>query len=82
MTPLPAAIQCCGSAGSYMLDHPLMAQALLNDLLGAALEHRPEYLVSSNIGCALHISAGLRDRGINLEVLHPIVLIARQLKIG
>ncbi|MDO9268574.1 MAG: (Fe-S)-binding protein [Methylobacter sp.] len=80
MTPLPAAIQCCGSAGSYMLDHPQMAQALLSDLLGAALEHPPEYLVSSNIGCALHISAGLRERGVALEVLHPITLIARQLK--
>ncbi len=78
--PLPAAIQCCGSAGSYMLDHPLMAQALLNDLLNAALEDQPEYLVSSNIGCALHISAGLRERGVVLEVLHPIALIARQLK--
>lgn len=80
MTPLPAAIQCCGSAGSYMLDHPQMAQALLSDLLAAALEHPPEYLVSSNIGCALHISAGLRERGVTLEVLHPVVLIARQLK--
>ncbi|TAK62660.1 (Fe-S)-binding protein [Methylobacter sp.] len=80
ITALPASIQCCGSAGSYMLDHPLMAQALLNDLLGAALEHSPEYLVSSNIGCALHISAGLRERGIALEVLHPVALIARQLK--
>jgi len=80
ITPLPAAIQCCGSAGSYMLDHPLMAQALLNDLLNAALEDQPEYLVSSNIGCALHISAGLRERGVVLEVLHPIALIARQLK--
>lgn len=80
--PLPAAIQCCGSAGSYMLDHPLMAQGLLGDLLGAALEHRPEYLVSSNIGCALHISAGLRERGIALEVLHPVTLIARQLKLS
>lgn len=80
MTSLPAAIQCCGSAGSYMLDHPQMAQALLSDLLEAALEHPPEYLVSSNIGCALHISAGLRERGVALEVLHPITLIARQLK--
>lgn len=80
MTPLPAAIQCCGSAGSYMLDHPQMAQALLNDLLNVALEDQPEYLVSSNIGCALHISAGLRERGVTLEVLHPITLIARQLK--
>ncbi len=80
MTPLPASIQCCGSAGSYMLDHPQMAQALLSDLLGVALKDQPEYLVSSNIGCALHISAGLRERGIALEVLHPITLIARQLK--
>jgi len=78
--PLPAAIQCCGSAGSYMLDHPQMSQALLNDLLNVALEDRPEYLVSSNIGCTLHISAGLRERGVALEVLHPITLIARQLK--
>lgn len=80
MAALPASVQCCGSAGSYMLDHPLMAQALLNDLLGTVLEHPPEYLVSSNIGCALHISAGLRERGITLEVLHPITLVARQLK--
>jgi len=80
MTPLPASIQCCGSAGSYMLDHPQMAQALLSDLLDVALKDQPEYLVSSNIGCALHISAGLRERGITLEVLHPITLIARQLK--
>jgi len=80
ITQLPAAIQCCGSAGSYMLDHPLMAQALLNDLLGAALEHSPNYLVSSNIGCALHIAAGLREQGVALEVLHPVALIARQLK--
>lgn len=80
MTQLPAAIQCCGSAGSYMLDHPRMAQALLSDLLAAALARQPGYLVSSNIGCALHIAAGLRERGIELEVLHPIALIARQLK--
>ena len=80
MTQLPATIQCCGSAGSYMLDHPHMAQALLNDLLAAASEQQSGYLVSSNIGCALHISAGLRERGAALEVLHPIALIARQLK--
>lgn len=80
--PLPAAIQCCGSAGSYMLEHPKMAQGLLSDLLGAALKNRPEYLVSSNIGCALHISAGLRERGIALKVLHPVTLIARQLKLS
>lgn len=80
ITALSASVQCCGSAGRYMLEHPQMAQALLSDLLAATLEHTPEYLVSSNIGCVLHISAGLREREVALEVLHPITLIARQLK--
>ena len=80
LTQLPTTTHCCGSAGSYMLDHSQMAEALLGDLLEVALAKQPEYLLSSNIGCALHIAAGLRERGITLEVLHPIVLIARQLK--
>jgi glycolate oxidase iron-sulfur subunit len=81
ITALPETIQCCGSAGSYMLRHPKMAQALLRDLLKAALKTQPDYLVSSNIGCALHIAAELRERGIMMEVVHPVVLIARQLKV-
>jgi glycolate oxidase iron-sulfur subunit len=77
---LPETIQCCGSAGSYMLKHPKMAQSLLGDLLDVVLKTQPDYLVSSNIGCALHVAAGLRERGIEMEVVHPIALIARQLK--
>lgn len=80
ITALPETLQCCGSAGSYMLEHPKMAQALLGDLLDAALTNQPAYLLSPNIGCALHIAAGLRKRGVKMEVIHPIVLIARQLK--
>jgi glycolate oxidase iron-sulfur subunit len=58
-----------------------MAQALLADLLEAAQETQPDYLVSSNMGCALHIAAGLRERGTGLEGVQPILLIARQLKV-
>lgn len=56
-----------------------MAQALLEGLLETALETRPDYLASSNIGCALHIAAGLRERGVKMDVIHPVALIARQL---
>jgi glycolate oxidase iron-sulfur subunit len=80
ISKLPDAIVCCGSAGSYMLEHSEMAQALLADVLDAAVITQARYLVSSNIGCALHIQAGLHERGITIEVLHPVVLIARQLK--
>lgn len=79
LAPLPDSVQCCGSAGSYMLDHPQTAKTLLDKVLDAALPEQPDVLVSSNIGCALHIAAGLRERGRALEVLHPIVLLARQL---
>jgi glycolate oxidase iron-sulfur subunit len=76
---LPDTIVCCGSAGSYMLEHSVMAEALLVDVLNAASTTQADYLVSSNIGCALHIAAGLQERGITMEVVHPVVLIARQL---
>lgn len=79
ISKLPDAIVCCGSAGSYMLEHLTMAQALLADVLDAAADTQARYLVSSNIGCTLHIQAGLQERGMIMEVLHPVVLIARQL---
>lgn len=77
ISPLPETIQCCGAAGSYSLRHDKMAKTLLNELLTTALETPSDYLVSSNIGCALHIAAGLRERGEKIEVIHPIVLLAR-----
>lgn len=76
---LPETVHCCVSAGSYMLKHPKMAQALLDKLLSTVLETQPDYLVSSNIGCLLHTGAGLRIRGIRMETIHPVVLFARQL---
>lgn len=79
ISSLPETTQCCGAAGSYSLRHDKMAQTLLNELLETALEKSIDYLVSSNIGCALHIAAGLRERGKDLTIIHPIVLLAKQL---
>lgn len=80
ISALPETQQCCGAAGSYSLRHDDMAKTLLNELLTTTLEKPTDYLVSSNIGCALHIAAGLRESGKKIEVIHPIVLISRCLK--
>ena len=77
---LPETTQCCGAAGSYSLRHEKMAQTLLDELLDATMAQPTDYLVSSNIGCALHIAAGLREKNHTIAVIHPIVLLARQLK--
>jgi glycolate oxidase iron-sulfur subunit len=78
--PLPTQIRCCGAAGSYMLEHPEMAGALRDDALDAVLAAEPRFLLTSNPGCAMHLRAGLKQRGRgDIEVLHPVTLLARQL---
>lgn len=73
-------VGCCGAAGSYMLTHPAAADALRKPLINAAHEQAVDILVTTNIGCALHLAAGLHDRGRSIEVLHPVTLLARQLR--
>ena len=70
---------CCGAAGSYFVTRPAMADALLEPALEAARRARPDRLVSSNVGCAMHLAAGLRRAGLTVRVSHPLELLAEQL---
>lgn len=72
--------QCCGAAGSYFLSEPEMADKLAEKKIAALRELKPEYLLSSNVGCALHLRAALTRDGLAVPVLHPVQLLARQLR--
>lgn len=73
--------QCCGAAGTYFIDQPNFAMKLQAEKISAIHESNLRYLVTSNIGCSLHIASGLRIAGSNVEVLHPVTLLARQMGI-
>ncbi|MCP3866627.1 MAG: (Fe-S)-binding protein [Gammaproteobacteria bacterium] len=70
---------CCGAAGSYVVSQPGMADALRQRTLDMIWERNPEILITSNTGCALHLTSGLRKEGLLIETMHPVQLLDRQM---
>jgi glycolate oxidase iron-sulfur subunit len=80
LVELPEQPRCCGAGGSHFLRHPAMADALRDERLDQLEHSGASLLLTSNIGCRLHLANGLRERGRAIDVLHPVTLLARQLK--
>lgn len=76
---LPGNDQCCGAAGTYLLQHPVLADALLAAKVSASAVLAPTFIVTTNPGCAVHLAAGVREAGLKIKVCHPVELIAQQL---
>ncbi len=80
--PLGGGAHCCGAAGAHLLHYAEDARRLREPKLQAVHALRPRFVVTSNIGCALHLAAGLRSDPQAPEVLHPVTLLDRQLRAG
>jgi glycolate oxidase iron-sulfur subunit len=85
--PLPNNALCCGASGSQLLNPSIISLGLRQKKLDALIHLKTKLnvdtnidtLVTTNIGCALHLAAGLREQSQNVEVLHPVTLLMRQL---
>ncbi len=71
--------QCCGSAGDYMLRHPELAERLRAPILEATGAHAARILLTSNVGCAMHLAEGLQRAGLAIPVMHPVSVLAASL---
>lgn len=76
---LPTKAQCCGAAGNHALEFPRRAAAYREKVLATLPQPAPDILLTSNIGCRLHLSVGLQERDSAVKVEHPLTLLARQL---
>lgn len=74
---LPGTQDCCGAAGIYNLTHVEMSSRLLSRKLTAIRETRPAVVATGNPGCLLQIGYGVRKAGLDVDVLHPVELLAR-----
>ncbi|MDQ2070358.1 (Fe-S)-binding protein [Natronospira bacteriovora] len=79
LTTLDGKGQCCGAAGAYLLTQPDIADRLGRSLADQVCLHRPDVVITSNIGCKLQLRAQLAERLPHCEVLHPVELLARSL---
>ncbi|WP_235186620.1 (Fe-S)-binding protein [Dyella japonica] len=79
---VPRPPHCCGAAGVHMLEFPERAARLRDGVLGQITTLAPQQLLSSNIGCRLHLSAGMDEQGRHWPHLHPLTLLAQQLEVS
>ena len=70
LTPVADSHLCCGAAGTYTLLQPVLSQQLLSNKLSALNQGNPEVIVTSNIGCQMHLSGDSK-----VPVMHWIELL-------
>jgi glycolate oxidase iron-sulfur subunit len=67
---LPESDVCCGSAGTYNLTEPEMAERLQNRKIENILKTDADIVVTTNPGCLLQIRAGLEKAGSKMKAMH------------
>jgi glycolate oxidase iron-sulfur subunit len=80
VVPLADSELCCGSAGVYNVLEPEMADRLLDLKIRRIVETGARTVVSGNPGCLMQLAKGARERGLDLEVVHPVTLLARAVR--
>jgi glycolate oxidase iron-sulfur subunit len=73
---------CCGSAGIYNLSHVERADKILERKLDNVQASGAQVLVTGNPGCLMQLMAGARERGLSVEVLHPLEILAQSYQGG
>ncbi len=68
---------CCGSAGIYNLTHAETAMTLLERKMEHLVAAEPQLIVTGNPGCILQLRQGVKRHQLDLEVVHPIEVLAQ-----
>ncbi|HTX57059.1 MAG TPA: (Fe-S)-binding protein [Candidatus Acidoferrales bacterium] len=79
LVEIPDGDQCCGSAGVYNLFEPASAREIGERKVTNVLSTGAPVIASANPGCSLQIGALLRERGVELTILHPVEILDRAL---
>jgi len=62
LSAVPDSHLCCGSAGTYSITQPELAQKLRDNKLTALESGQPDVIATANIGCQMHLDGAGRTR--------------------
>jgi glycolate oxidase iron-sulfur subunit len=68
---------CCGSAGIYNITQPETSAWLQQRKLGHLRATGASIVATANPGCHIQLENGFRRAGEKVEIIHPVVLLAR-----
>ncbi len=73
---------CCGSAGIYNITNQEMAQELLERKMNNVAATGAQIIATGNPGCMMQIAMGMHERGLPMEVKHPVELLDEAYRAG
>jgi len=77
LVPLEDADACCGGAGVYWLQQPELSHKISLRKVEAIRRSGAKIVATGNPGCLLQIRSALRAAALDIQVVHPIELLAR-----
>jgi glycolate oxidase iron-sulfur subunit len=72
---IPESDLCCGSAGTYNIEQPVIAARLGARKAGFILDSGVDAIAMGNIGCMVQIKKHLYGASRNIPVYHTIQLL-------
>ncbi len=73
---IPEGEICCGSAGTYNMEHPHIAHQLGERKARSILRTNADAVATSNIGCMVQIQTHLHHLDVSILVMHTMELLA------
>jgi glycolate oxidase iron-sulfur subunit len=71
---------CCGSAGIYNITHPGMSDKRLERKMNNIKATQAPVVVTNGPGCLLQLRAGVKERKMNVRIMHISELVESALK--
>lgn len=72
---LPESDWCCGSAGSQLITHYETSIQVLERKMDNLVSTQAQVIASGCPGCQMQLNTGIRRRGLDVRVVHPVTLL-------